>query len=134
MRRAEASGLLCPAGGGVLPIGQRVAGSLGAAPTAARRLDRRLVVAVEHVDAAGELGDVLGFDAIDEKQDRRAVGVLGPVTEPDWLRHRVALAPRAVRQKARVVIGPEQRVQMLDALRRSGAAHDVVALAEGALE
>src|SRR2546429_605386 len=108
MRRAEASGLLFPAGGGLLPISQRVAGSLGAAPTAARRLDRGLVVAVEHVDAAGELGLVLGFDAIDEEQDRRAVGVLGPVTEPDWLRRRVAVAPGAVRQKARVVIGPAE--------------------------
>src|SRR5437763_7360679 len=134
MRRAEASGLLFPAGGGLLPISRRVAGSLGAAPTAARRLDRGLVVAVEHVDAAGELGHVLGFDAIDEEQDRRAVGVLGPVTEPDWLRRRVAVAPRAVRQKARVVISPEQRVQMLDALRRSGADHDAVALAGGALQ
>src|SRR6266550_3855939 len=115
MRRPEASGLLFPAGGGLLPISQRVAGSLGAAPTAARRLD-------------------LGFDAIDEEQDRRAVGVLGPVTEPDWLRRRVAVAPGAVRQKARVVIGPEQSVQMLDALRRSSADHDAMALAGGALQ
>src|SRR5205085_11426051 len=98
MRRAEASGLLFPAGGGLLPIGQRVAGSLGAAPTAARRLDRGLVVAVEHVDAAGELGDVRGFDAIDEEQDRRAVRVPGPVAEPDRPSRRVAVAPRAARQ------------------------------------
>src|SRR5437762_12690063 len=97
MRRAEASGLLFPAGGRLLPIRQRVAGSLGAAPTAARRLDRGLVVAVEHVDAAAELCHLLGFDALGEEHDCRAVGVLGPAAEPNWLRRRVAVAPGAVR-------------------------------------
>src|SRR5437773_12230694 len=105
MRRDEALGLLCPAAAGLMPVSQRVAGSLGAAPTAARRLDRGLIVAFEHVDAAGELGLVLGFYAIDDEQDRRAVGLLGPVSAPDWLRRRVAVAPGAARQRALVALG-----------------------------
>src|SRR5690349_9636221 len=81
-RRAEPLGLLSPPRFGLLPIGQRVAAGLGAAPAAPRRLDRDLIVAVEHVDTAGILRHIVSFDAIDEKEDGRAVRVLGAVAEP----------------------------------------------------
>src|SRR5690349_16784215 len=110
MRRAEALGLLCPTRFGLLPIGQRMAGGLGAAPAAPRLLDRGLIVAVEHVDTAGILRHIVSFDAIDEKKDRRAVWVFGTVAEPDRLHRRIAVARRAVRQETRIVIGPEERV------------------------
>src|SRR5580704_3864912 len=128
MRRAVALRLLFPAGSGLLPIGQSMAGRLGAAPAAARRLDRGRVVAVEYVDAAGEIRDIFGFDAIDQEQDRRAVRVFGVVAEPDRMRRRVAVARGTMRQEARLVVSPEQRVQMLDALGGGGADHDAVAL------
>src|ERR1051326_8324777 len=133
MRRAEALGLLFPTRFGLLPIGERVPGGLGLTPAAPRRIDRGLIVAVEHVDTAGILRHIVRFDAIDEKEDRRAVRVLSAIAEPDRLRRRIAVARRAVRQKTRVVIGPEERVQMLDALGRGGADHDAVALRAGPL-
>src|SRR5215472_27632 len=134
MRRAEALRLLFPAGARLLPVGQRVAGRLRLAPAGARRFDRGFIVAIEHVDAAGKIGDVVGFDAVDEEQDRRAVRVFGMIAEPDRMRRGIAVTCRAVRQKACVVIGPEERAQMFDTLRRGGADHNAVALRAGALQ
>src|ERR1700738_5128898 len=106
MRPPEASGLLFPAGLGLLPVGQDVPARLGMAPTLARRLDRGGVVAVEQIGAAGEGAEILGGDAIDQDQHRGAVWVLGLVAEPDRLGRGIAIAGRAVRQKARLIVGP----------------------------
>src|ERR1700736_2820896 len=100
MRPLRPSSLLLPARLGLLPIGERMPGGLGLAPALARRLDRGRVVAVEEVDAAGEEGEIVGRDAVDEEQDRRVVRVVGAVAEPDRLVRRVTVAGRTVRQKA----------------------------------
>src|ERR1700690_3049777 len=115
-RDAAASGLLFPPRRGLLPVGKRMAGSAAGAPASARRLDRVRIVAVEDVDAAGEAGESLALDAGCQKQDRRAVRVLNLVGQPDRLRRGVAIPRRAMRQETRLVIDPQQSVQMLDAL------------------
>src|SRR5712692_3382514 len=126
--------LLLPARLALLPIGQSVPLCRGAAAALARRFDHGGIVAVEEVGAARERGEVLGLDPVDEDQHRRAVRVLNPLAEPDRLVRGVAVAPRAMRQKARVVIGPQQGAQMLDALGRGGPDNDAVALCPGSLQ
>src|SRR5437867_6730247 len=48
--------LFLPAGSGLLPVGQGVASTGGAAPALARHLDCGLVVALEHIRTALEAG------------------------------------------------------------------------------
>ena len=74
---------------------------------------------------------VAGLGAVDQHQHRRRVRVVVAVGQPDRLAGGVAVARRAVRQEARLVIGPQHRVQMLDPLRRGGAHDDRDSLARG---
>src|SRR5260221_8687475 len=53
--RRQGSFLLRPARRRLLPIGQRVPGIVGAAPTRARGGERRLFIAVEEIEAAAVL-------------------------------------------------------------------------------
>src|SRR5271170_7086335 len=91
------SSLLLPARRRLLPIGQIVPDFARAAPTAARRLDRVRVVAVEDIGAAGKGLEVLGFEAVDQNDHRSTVRVLVLMGQPDRLQSRIAIARRTVR-------------------------------------
>src|SRR5205823_510417 len=101
---SRTSALLFPAGRGLLPIGQAVAGRLGLAPTLAGGGDGALVIAIEQVDDAGEVIEIGRGAAVDQDQHRGAVRVLGIGAEPNRLLLRVAVAGRTVRQEAGVAI------------------------------
>ena len=75
----------------------------------ARVLDGVRIVAVEHIDAAGEAAEVGGGDAVHQEEDRRPVRIFRLMGQSNRLRRGVAVARRAMRQKARLVIGPQQR-------------------------
>lgn len=109
-------------------------GRSGAAPALARRGDRGVIVAVEEIGAAGERRQILGLDPVEENQHRGIVRVVLCVAEPDRLARGIAVARRAMREKARLVVGPQNRVQVLDALGRGGAHDDSIALRPGALQ
>jgi hypothetical protein len=111
-----------------------VAGGGGLAPAAARRFDRRGVAAVEQVAAAGKGTEIVGLDPVHQYQHRRAVRVVVALRQPDRLRRGIAVAGGAVRQEARIVVGPQQRVEVLDPLGRGGAHDDPVILRPRALE
>jgi len=118
----------------LLPVGESAPGLTCAAPTAPRRFDRAVIVAIKEVGAATKSVKIGGLQPIDENQRRGAVRVLVAIGQPDRLQRRVAVANRAMRQERCFVIGLQRGVQMFDALRRGGPNDDPMALRESPLE
>src|SRR5665213_4531760 len=78
-RNSNMTGLaraLRPAGLGLLPIDELVAGVLGRAPALARRHHGALVIAVEHVADAAKIVATVTAHAIDQDEQCRRVGIL----------------------------------------------------------
>jgi hypothetical protein len=71
----------------------------GASPAGAGSLDRTGIVAVKKICAPPIRPDVLGFDPIDDHQQRGTVGVFTAVSDPDRLHARIPVPVRAVGQK-----------------------------------
>jgi hypothetical protein len=69
----------------------------GATPAGPSGLNRTGVVAVEKIRASRKRSEVLGFNSVDNYQERGAVGVLAAVSEPDRLHDGVSVTSRAVR-------------------------------------
>src|SRR5579875_2245727 len=111
-----------------------MASGLGLAPALPRLRDGGLVVAVEHVANAGEALERRALHAIDENEHGRTVGIALAGRQEDRLALGIAVARAAMRQEARLVIGPEQLVQILDALVRARHHQHAIAVLEGALQ
>ena len=106
----------------------------GATPAGTSGLDCPGIVAVKKIRASRIGSNVFGFNTIDKYQHRRAVRVLVAVTEPDRLHRGVPIARRTVRQEGCLVISPQCRVEVFDALQRSCFDDNPITLGPGPLE
>ena len=78
----------------------------GATPAGPSGLNRTGVVAVEKIRASCKGSEVLGFNSVDNYQERGAVGVLAAVRKPDRLHGGVSVTSRAVRKEGRLLMRP----------------------------
>src|SRR5277367_569884 len=89
------------------PIADRATLVLEPTPFATRLGKRSLVAPVEHKnDQIERVIALAGFGAGKPDQHGRGVRILEFARQKDRLFHRIAVAGRAMREKARVVVGP----------------------------
>src|SRR6185437_1889584 len=117
------------------PIADRAPLILEPAPFAARLAKRRLVAPVEHQnDEIERVIRLARFRIQKPDQHGRGVWVPEPARQKDRLGHRVAVAGRAMRKEARVVVGPKALIESGDHFIGGGADKDAPPVLERRLE
>src|SRR5262249_12964957 len=111
--------LLPPALGRLLPVGDGAAGGSRARPLLACARDRGGIAAFEQIDDARVGREISRPGAGDEKAYAGAIGVVLRAGQVYGLQRRVPITLGAVRQKALVAVGPQERVERLHALLRA---------------
>src|SRR4029079_14321449 len=121
----SSSGLLDPAALLVgLPVGYLEPLRLGLPPSLARRRNRVIVLAIKHQHQSLVAAGVRRHRyAVEKEADCSAIRIVLGGGEQDRLRRGFAGTGGAMRQEAVVAVGPQMRIERIDALLGAGLHH-----------